>query len=352
MKIIADVGEEALIARLRRRMGVLSPPPPDGIGDDAARWRVPRRSTVLWSTDLLQEGVHFRRAQTPPRLLGRKALAVNASDLAAMGARPQAFLLGLSLPASLPVAWFDEFVSGLVQESRATGLVCSGGDTCAARPGAGIGISVSMVGSAPGRRLLTRDAARPGDGLWISGPLGASALGFRLLERGWRLQGRRAVHRGTVRPDQRRMAARALRAHLHPRPPLELGPWLVRQGISRAAMDLSDGLSTDLDRLCRASGVGALIDTEALPVDRAVRFWEERQRGLDMALHGGEDYALLFTVPAARSARLDSLPVWPGVHPVQVGEVTRGSGVRLQGSPHRLQPGGFRHFPGGGLGRR
>jgi len=341
---IAAVGEEALIARLRRRLGHLSLSPPDGIGDDAARWRVPRGATVLWSTDLLQEEVHFRRAQSPPRLLGRKALAVNASDLAAMGARPRVFLLGLSLPGSLPLAWFDEFARGLAQGAGAANLLCSGGDTCAAAPGAGVGISVSMAGTATTRRLLTRDAARPGDGLWVSGPLGASALGLWLLERGWRLQGRSAVHRGTVRPDQRRMAARALRAHLDPRPPLELGPWLARRGISRAAMDLSDGFSTDLDRLCRASGVGALIDPGMLPVDRAVTFWEGRERGLNRALHGGEDYALLFTVPAAQSARMDSLPVWPRVRPVRVGQVVRGSGIRLQGSPGLLQPGGYRHF--------
>ncbi len=352
MEIIAGVGEEELIARLRRRLGLLSPAPPDGIGDDAARWRVPRGGTILWSTDLLQEGVHFRRAWASPRLLGRKALAVNASDLAAMGARPRTFLLGLSLPGSLPLAWFDDFVRGLAQQARAARLLCAGGDTCAAGPGSGVGISVSMAGTATTRRLLTRDAARPGDGLWVSGPLGASAMGLRLLERGWRLRGRSAVRRGGVRPDQRRMASRALRAHLDPRPPLELGPWLLRQRISRAALDLSDGLSTDLDRLCRASGVGALIDPEAVPVDRAVTFWEGKEQALAMALHGGEDYALLFAVPAARSAGLDSPPGWPGVRPVRVGEVIRGRGVRLQGSPGLLQPGGYRHFPGRRRGRQ
>jgi thiamine-monophosphate kinase len=345
MATIADVEEDALIARLQGRLGSLSPPSPVGIGDDAARLR---GSGLLWCKDLLLEGVHFRREQAPARLLGRKALAVNASDLAAMGARPRAFLLGLSLPGTLPVSWFDGFVRGLVQAARSNGMVCSGGDTCAAGPGAGIAVSVSMTGEVAGGRLLTRDAARPGDGLWVSAPLGASALGLDLLGRGWRLDGRRAVHDGAT-DGQRRMAGRALRAHLDPRPPLELGPWLLRRKISRAAIDLSDGLSTDLRRLCRASGVGACIDAAALPVDRAVKFWDG-DAAEERALHGGEDYGLLFTVPPRCGPHLRSLPTAMGVRPVRIGEVVAGTRIRLVGADGKaraLGAGGFRHFRGG-----
>ncbi len=337
-----------MIRRLQRRLGVLSPPPPAGIGDDAALLPVRRGKTTLWSTDLLLEEVHFRRKRSPARLLGRKALAVNLSDLAAMGAVSRSFLLSLGLPPRLPLRWFDAFVAGLGESARKSGVVCVGGDTSAAAEHIVIGVTVSGQGC-PGK-LLRRDQARPGDGIWVSGPLGASALGLKLLQSGWSLEGRTATRRKASTPEERRYAGRALRAHLDPQPPLLLGPWLAGQSVSRAAMDLSDGLSIDLSRLCEASGVGARIDSDRIPLDPAVGFWSSRL-GLDpleLGTHGGEDYGLLFTVPAARESRMGRLPGSLGVRPICIGRVESGSGLWLRTSgqrPQALRPGSFEHFP-------
>jgi len=344
---VASLAEEALIERVRRRCGDAAPGPPDGIGDDAARVRPRRGWDLVWTADLLVEGVHFRERWTPPRLLGRKALAVNFSDVAAMAARPRAFLLALALPPSTPVDWLDRFAGGVAGAARDIGAQCVGGDTTAARRG--LLVSVTAIGEVRPGRLLTRSAARPGDGLWVSGPLGASALGLKLLRAGWTPGGSRR-HRGL--PD--RAARRAVRAHLDPRPPLALGPWLARRGTSRAAIDLSDGLSTDLPRLCRASGVGARIDRPALPLDPSVRAWA-RWKGADgeaLALHGGEDYALLFAVPRRREGDLRYLLPGTGARPVRIGEVVDAAqGIRLRladGSERSMRPRGFEHFGGGG----
>ena len=340
---VSSLGEDDLIRRLSRALGRQAPRAPAGIGDDAAVVSPPRHGRLLWSMDQLAEGVHFRRATTPAALLGRKALAVNLSDVAAMGGAARSFLLGLALPPSLSIQWYREFVRGLAAAARAGRVCCVGGDTTASR--SGIWISVAVMGEVAASAILTRSAARPGDGLWVSGPLGAAALGLRLLRRGWRLPGGR-VQRGRGRETDR-AAARALRAHLDPRPPLDLGPWLARNRVARAAIDLSDGLSTDLPRLCRESGVGARIQVRDVPVDPAVRGARDAVR---LALHGGEDYALLFAVPPRRERRLEALPRRRRVGPVRIGTIMPAShGVRAVGLDGRIRPleaGGFRHFSG------
>jgi thiamine-monophosphate kinase len=342
---LGDLGEERLIERLRRRLGPLVPPPPAGIGDDAAR--ISRRGSHdwVWTADLLTEGVHFRRAWTEAHWLGRKALAVNLSDVAAMGAIPRSFLLTLALPPALELAWFDDFARGLRDTALAAGVSCVGGDTTASRSGIFVGITV--MGEAR-HGLLRRDGARPGDGLWVSGPLGASAAGLRLLRAGWRLRRGSAVAPSVGRATRGREAA-ALRAHLDPRPPLALGPWLARSGISRAAIDLSDGLAADLPRLCLASGVGARVDLAAVPVHPAER------RGVRAALQGGEDYALLFTVSKRKEEKLRYLAARIGERPQRIGEVLPPGagihGVAAGGASRPLAQGAFEHFPGRGSSR-
>ena len=342
---LGDLGEERLIERLRRRLRPIVPPPPAGIGDDAA-WLARRNSPDwVWTADLLTEGVHFRRHWTQALWLGRKALAVNLSDVAAMGATPRSFLLTLALPPSLELAWLDDFALGLRQTARAAAVACVGGDTTASR--AGIFVGITVLGEAR-HGLLRRDAARPGDGLWVSGPLGASAAGLRLLRAGWRLRRGGAVERGARRATRGPEAA-ALRAHLDPRPPLALGPWLARRGISRAAIDLSDGLAADLPRLCKASGVGARVDLAAIPVHPAER------RGVQAALRGGEDYVLLFTAPRRKEERLRYLPARAGARPRRIGEILPpGAGIEYvaaSGARRPLAPGAFEHFPAGGSSR-
>ena len=340
---LRSLGEDAWIARLARRLGHAAPPPPEGIGDDAARLRPRAGRDLVWTTDLLVEDVHFRRRWAPPRLLGRKALAVNLSDLGAMGAVPRAFLLALAAPDSLPVSWLDAFAAGLADTARRAGAYCAGGDTTASRDRLSIG--VSAIGEVRRGRLLTRRGARPGDGLWVSGPLGAAATGLRLLEAGQTLD--RPGPRG-----ERAVRVRALRAHLDPQPPLGLGPWLADRGRARAAIDLSDGLAIDLGRLCAASGVGAVIELTSVPVHPAARRLaaEVGAEPLELALEGGEEYALLFAVPRRRESELRHLPPNIGSRPLRIGNVTA-KGVRLRGEDGRerpLRPRGYRHFGGRG----
>lgn len=344
-KTLGDLGEERLIERLRRRLGAIVPRAPAGMGDDAAY--LTRRGSPgwVWTADLLTEGVHFRRSWTEAHWLGRKSLAVNLSDVAAMGATPRSFLLTLALPPALELTWLDDFARGLRRAAVAAGVECVGGDTTASR--AGIFVGITVMGEAR-HGLLRRDAARPGDGLWVSGPLGASAAGLRLLRAGWRLR-----RQGAVAPGRRRATrggeAAALRAHLDPRPPLPLGPWLVRRGISRAAIDLSDGLAADLPRLCLASGVGARIDLAAIPVHPAER------RGVAAAIRGGEDYALLFTAPRRKEEKLRYLPARVGRRPLRIGEILPpGAGIECvaaDGAAKPLARGAFEHFPGRGSSR-
>jgi len=341
-RTLGDLGEERLIERLRRRLGPIVPRSPSGIGDDAAYLARPGAAGWVWTTDSLVEGVHFRRSWTEAVWLGRKALAVNLSDVAAMGATPRSFLLTLALPPKLELEWLDAFTRGVRQAAVRAGVRCVGGDTTASR--AGIFLGVTVLGEAR-HGLLRRDAARPGDGLWISGPLGASAAGLRLLRAGWRLR-----PRGAVAPEggcaRRGPEAEALRTHLDPRPPLALGPWLARRGIARAGIDLSDGLATDLPRLCRASRVGARVDLPAIPVHAA------EKGGVRAAVRGGEDYALLFTAARREEEKLRYLPTQIGARPQRIGEILPPGGgihgVDATGARRPLARGAFEHFPARG----
>ncbi|NLV31053.1 MAG: thiamine-phosphate kinase [Acidobacteria bacterium] len=302
-----------------------------GIGDDAAVVRSSSGHTLL-TTDMLVEGVDFRRDWTTPRALGRKSVAVNVSDLAAMGARPLFFTVALGLPAGLPPRWVRELHRGLTDARSARGAVLVGGDL--SRSEAGVVISITAVGEPAGRRVLCRSGGRTGDLLYVTGVLGRSAAGLALLRAG-RLRGRSAAER------------EALRAHRLPEARCEEGAYLAAGGFARAAMDLSDGLSTDLPRLCAASGVDAEIDPDLLPLFPAARRW-----GCDplaLALDGGEDFELLFAVPKAKAARLERLWPAPFAPITRIGRLVPGRGkVWLAGAGSRrpLPKGGFDHFRG------
>jgi len=269
-----------------------------GIGDDCAVFRPPgAREDLLFTTDLLIEGVHFLREAHPASAVGWRTLARGLSDIAAMGGRPRFCLVSLALAEWADRRWVDGFYRGLLKLAWREGVALVGGDLSHAER---VMCDVVVCGGAPKGKWLRRDGARPGDGIYVSGELGASALGLR-------------TRRG-----------RAWRLHLKPEPRLELGRLLRTRFHATAAMDLSDGLSLDLHRLCLASRVAAELDQ--VPVfPRAT---------LEDALHGGEDYELLFTLPC----ETDAFPRLGTIVPGKPGA------VRLAGEP--LEPRGYDHFGG------
>ncbi|MEL7059246.1 MAG: thiamine-phosphate kinase [Acidobacteriota bacterium] len=272
-------GEDALLDRLRS-----SAP---AIGDDAAFLHAHGDLAVTVDTQI--EGIHFDPAR-PPEHVARRLLAVNLSDLAAVGAEPAWAFLSLSAPTDYPR---ERFLDAFTLACRDWDLELAGGDLSAAPTVVAV---ATLLGRPAGRRWLRRDAALAGHRLWIGGPLGDSALGLELLRAGARLDPEPMLPWLETSPEVVDAAAGVLRRHLEPSPQLELGRWLTntREG---AAMDVSDGLARDLHRLCRASDVAAIIEAEALPRPSEELVSRIGRDPLDLALTGGEDYVLLFTLP-------------------------------------------------------
>lgn len=284
-----------------------------GIGDDAAILRPARGMEWVLSCDAFLEGIHFLDGKHPPDSVGYKALARATSDLAAMGAIPRWFLMALVLPKERTGSWLDHFLSGLKQAAKQLGMVLIGGDTSRS---ASINISMTVIGEVEAGYALTRSAAKPGDLIYTSGELGRAKLGLeRLL-------------RGKPRPT---LKSRLLRPHLYPEIRVGLGRFLSRKRIASAAIDISDGLSTDLTRLAGSSEVGAVVYADKIPT---IRVPTDKRHGrlrlsdaMEMALHGGEDYELLFTVLPSRARQLK--PLEDNGDVTCIGEITRKRQVLL-----------------------
>jgi thiamine-monophosphate kinase len=292
-----------------------------GVGDDAALLAVPPGQALVAATDTLVEGRHFL-AGAPPESIGHQALAVNLSDLAAMGAEPAWALLSLSLPdASEP--WLERFAAGLYSLASRFGVDIVGGDTVRGP----LVVTIEELGFVEASRALRRSGARPGDWLYVSGWPGEAAAGLVTLQRGV-----------AVAADDR-----LVRRYLFAEPRLALGRAL--RGKATAAMDVSDGLLGDLAKLCRASGAGARLDLERLPVSAELarrHAPEDRER---YALFGGDDYELLFTLPAADASRLEAeLAREFELH--RIGVIEAGAGVRClrDGRAAGVTGGGYDHF--------
>lgn len=342
------LGEFGLIDWIRRRAAAGRPGRRSavalrGIGDDAAElWlgadgaRGSGRALVV-TQDLLLEGIHFERRYHPPRLLGRKALGVNLSDVAAMGAAPLAAFLGLGLPPRLPGTDLHALLRGFLDLAAATGTRLAGGDTCASR--SGLVLSITLVGLAPPGGPVRRAGASPGDRLYVTGTLGDSALGLALLARGRRLARARGAE------------AALLRRHLDPTPRLAEGAAIGARRLASAMIDLSDGLAADLGHLCEESRAGARVDLSRLPRSRAYRALAARlapEDPLGPAVGGGEDYELLFAVPPGRVSALERAAREWRARPTAIGEVRpRREGLVLlddAGRLYRPRRAGFRHF--------
>jgi len=305
-----DLRDERAITERLRQAAVIPPGSPVvlGIGDDCAIYR-PRGSAddLLFTSDLFLEGVHFLRETHKPAEAGRKALVRSLSDIAAMGGAPRFCLVSLCVPVWASAKWVDQFFDGILALAAATGSVLAGGDLA---QGEKLACDVTVCGAVPRGTALRRDGARPGDDVYVSGTLGGSALGL-------------AVMKGKAR-----------KRHVCPEPRLALGQFLREKLRATSAIDISDGLSLDLRRICLASGVSA--DIGAPP-----RF---PGASLEQSLHGGEEYELLFTVRGGVRVPAE----FEGIPLTRIGRVERGVAgeVRFEGAP--LPPMGFDHFNLGG----
>ena len=333
---VSDLTERDLIARIRAR---LPPSPPwmiVGIGDDAAVVEPERNRLDVLTVDAIVEGVHFDRAFTPPDAIGHRALAVNLSDLAAMGATPRWALLSLALPTALTVSDFDALVAGLAALAARHRVHVAGGNLT--RSPRSLVIDVTGSGTVKRRRALLRRGARAGDELYVSGTIGAAAAGLQML---------RAGRKSATLTSVSSVVEPCIRRYLYPEPRLRLGMMLGRNRAATACMDLSDGLADAVQQVAEASGVGAVIEADALPIEPEARRWFE-SCGLD-AVHesitGGDDYELLVAVRPRTRRRLASAQRHGDAPLTRIGTCTADRAVVLRHDGARGPlPRGYGHF--------
>jgi thiamine-monophosphate kinase len=344
--------EKLLIERIRRAATTRAQRAGQGIGDDCAVLPLPRGHEALVTTDFSLEDVHFRREWHPPDSIGHRCLARGLSDIAAMGGIPRAAFLSLALPAELPQSWVDKFVAGLLKLATQFSVSLAGGDT-AQSPG-GVLADIMVVGSVPTGQAILRSGARPGDFIYVTGTLGSAVRALNQLR------------------DGKKLRPRSHLKHFYPEPRVTVGQFLRERNLASAMIDISDGLSTDLGHICEESGTGAVVYAEALPASsggsqnhrlvsghgfsRAVRRSTmtralapegnpRESQALSLALHGGDEYELLFTAPPNR--RIPNQVA--GVAISRIGEILSGKQMRLaaaDGKTHPLKPAGWEHFVG------
>jgi thiamine-monophosphate kinase len=379
---VSNLSERELIARIRNYL----PPAPDwlvvGVGDDAAVVEPVRNQLDVLSVDALVEGVHFDRRFTPPDAIGHRAMAVNLSDLAAMGASPRLALVSLALPTSLPLEDFDAIVKAIVDTAARHRVHVAGGNLTRS-PGPLV-VDVTVTGTVKRRQLLTRSGARAGDEIYVSGSIGAAAAGLGVLRSRVPDSVPPAVNTAAFAPEALRRASpefggnsaerrredtkdtegrnapkglstddaeACIARYLYPEARVRLGTLLGRNRAASACMDLSDGLADGLRQLAEASGVGVTIDADAVPIDAATRAWFE-QCGTDpllAALAGGDDYELLITVRPRFRRRLEQPHRHGGVPLTRIGVCTPGPSCLVQRRDRGRAideplPSGFAHF--------
>ena len=280
-----------------------------GIGDDCAVLRTPPVNELLVTTDFSLEGVHFRREWHPPQSVGHRCLTRGLSDIASMGGKPLAVFLSLALPKDLPQRWVDSFYSGLLALSAKFGAALAGGDT--AQSPSGVLADIMVIGSVPRGRAILRSGAKVGDRIFVTGKLGLGGATVRRLYDGERI--------------------RPVGDYFYPTPRLDVGRRL--HGIASAMIDISDGLSTDLSHICEESAVGAVVYAASIPI--------AAKATLEDALHGGDDYELLFTSSKRVPNEIAGVPV------TEIGEITQRTGMWMQneqGKSKRLKSQGWQHF--------
>jgi thiamine-monophosphate kinase len=338
-KTVGELGEKKLLERLKKFIG-------SGgrfvrlYSEDCAVIDSGSNYYQLITIDTMVENVHFNRGYSPPDLLGRKLYHVNSSDIAAMGGSPLYFMITVAMPPEMPVSFLDEFYAGMMEAARAHGSSLIGGNLVSSPV---LFFDLALVGEVDKKKVVFRNGAQAGDVIFLTGALGASAEGLRLFQDGQRLAD------AWENDPQSKAAREAMLVHLDPPDHSETGRKLAETGMLSSMIDLSDGLAADLAEICRESGTGALIEAEKIPVADCVVFWETRRQvdPLRLAIEGGEDYHLLFTVrresyaafwERARSERIPVFEIGRMVDPAQ--------GIQLIYKDGRHFPlgEGFQHF--------
>jgi thiamine-monophosphate kinase len=317
--VSVPLAEKQLIRRIRGLAGKKKLAGGLGIGDDCAVLGLPPGNQVLVTTDFNLEGVHFRQEWHPPDAVGHRCLARGLSDIAAMGGVPRAAFLSLAIPAELSQKWVDQFVTGLLKLASRYSVALAGGDT--AQSPDGILADIVVLGSVPRGKAILRAGAKPGDRIYVTGSLGAALADLNRLR------------------DGEKLRPRSHQKHFYPEPRVTIGEVLRERKLASAMIDISDGLSTDLSHVCEESGVGAVINAKALPVARGVA----ANHALEFALHGGDEYELLFAARADRKvpAKIAGVPI------TRIGEIVRGRQMKLKrsdGTTEALRAMGWEHF--------
>ena len=289
---LIQLGEKKLLQELKKYMGT-SEEIIRTFSEDTAVIDAGGRSYRLYTVDSLIEGVHFRREYMPFFYVGRKAIKVNLSDIASMGGTPNYYLVSLGLPPDTPVQVIEDIYEGMYSVSKDLNVHLIGGNVSASSQ---LFVDITLIGSVLKNKIVQRDGARNGDSIFVTGQLGSSAVGLNLLKEGFRLLGN-----GLIFPEGQRdshFVQEAIMSHIDPPCLVDLAQKLAQSSTITSMIDLSDGVSSDLPEICRESGVGARVELEKLPVAPAALYWERKKKRDPriLALHGAEDYHLLFTV--------------------------------------------------------
>ena len=318
---MASNGEFGFIDIIKKQFDV--PPAMIGIGDDCAV--IPAgESEFIYSTDMLMEGVHFLRDAASPEDIGWKSLAVNLSDIAAMGGTPIATFLSIALPKDVQGEWADRFIAGYAELSRKFNVPLLGGDTTSSLRD--IAINVGVLGRAPLGKSVKRSGASVGHGIYVTGNLGDSAGGLQAILNNW---------------DRTQEVGSLIQSHIKPMPRIDEGQALMNTGLIGAMMDISDGIASDLRHILKASGVGAEVHLDRIPMSDKLK-WTCDKYGMNayaLAVGGGEDYELLFTAPVGVETIVD-FPIY------QIGEIIPGDSLRWMenGNAVGFDVNGYNHF--------
>lgn len=330
----SEIDEFGFIDSIRKECNTTLKGVIKGIGDDCAVFGPSSGLVLLFTTDMLVEGIHFLKNRITFYQLGWKVIAVSLSDIAAMGGRPLVSLISLAIPVEMDVEVIQEFYRGMKDICKHYDLNIVGGDTVASPDR--LVINVSVIGDAKENEVLYRSGARPGDKIYVTGNVGDSSAGLKILK-------------NEISPPKF-IGSYFIKAHNKPKPLIETGRIIAGSGLASAMIDLSDGLLSDLGHICKESGVGALLFSEKIPLSSELKHLASYVdvNPFDLALSGGEDYQLLLTVPEAKTQEIEHLLKDSSLSSLYfIGEIKEGQGIRMvndDGLVEDLDTKGFNHF--------